>query len=251
MSPHATDDKPTPFYDEEYWVIEEDYELTYPIPTPFSLIPIIPSLSFPTFHPFRTELRLYLNQGARLPIDETTLWPTSPFAQKYSVTLSDIKVPARLQQGKRFQLKGFQGTFWVDRTHTLPISCPYVPIGVIRVIGYQHSGLEDVHVIFDVLSSTFWTLEDIYKGYLKNSSNSPILSDDEKYNIYDKDDDETTTDSPLPDDIDLPSSDTPYLTDDTMLLKVYYSSTKAPPIDKKTLWLEYPAPLSRSDTLGL
>ncbi|GJJ10120.1 hypothetical protein Clacol_004346 [Clathrus columnatus] len=77
---------------------------------------------------------------------------------------------------------------------------------------------------------------------LKNSSNSPILSDDEKYNIYDNDDDETTTDSPLPEDIDLPSSDTPYLTDDTMLLKVYYSSTKAPSIDKKTLWLEYPAP---------
>ncbi|GJJ10164.1 hypothetical protein Clacol_004390 [Clathrus columnatus] len=77
---------------------------------------------------------------------------------------------------------------------------------------------------------------------LKNLSNSPIPSDDEKYNIYDNDDYETTTDSPLPEDIDLPSSDTPYLTDDTMLLKVYYSSTKAPPIDKKTLWLEYPAP---------
>ncbi|GJJ07904.1 hypothetical protein Clacol_002110 [Clathrus columnatus] len=76
---------------------------------------------------------------------------------------------------------------------------------------------------------------------LKNSSNSPILSDDEMYNIYDNDND-TTTDSPLPDDIDLPSSDTPYLMDNTMLLKVYYSSTKAPPIDKKTLWLEYPAP---------
>ncbi|GJJ08916.1 hypothetical protein Clacol_003136 [Clathrus columnatus] len=244
MSPHATDDKPTPFYDEEYWVIEEDYELTYPIPTPFSLIPIIPSPSFPTFHPFRTKLQLYLNQGARLPIDKTTLWPTSPFTQKYSVTLSDIEVPARLQQGKRFQLKGFRGTFRVDRTHTLPISCPYVPIGVIQVIGYQHSGLEDVHVIFDVPSSTFWTLEDIYKGVgeskilqhatsipimhckdtpqLKNSSNSPILSDDETYNIYDNDND-TTTDSPLPDDIDLPSSDTPYLTDDTMLLKLHKS----------------------------
>ncbi|GJJ09172.1 hypothetical protein Clacol_003394 [Clathrus columnatus] len=77
---------------------------------------------------------------------------------------------------------------------------------------------------------------------LKNLSNSPILSDNEKYNIYDDDDDETTTDSPLPEDIDLPFSNTPYLTDDTMLLKVYYSSTKAPPIDKKTLWLEYPAP---------
>ncbi|GJJ13542.1 hypothetical protein Clacol_007796 [Clathrus columnatus] len=236
MSPHATDDKPTPFYDEEYWVIEEDY---------------------------KTKLQLYLNQGARLPIDETTLWPTSPFAQKYSVTLSDIEVPARLQQGKRFQLKGFRGTFQVDRTHTLPISCPYVPIGVIQVIGYQCSGLEDVHVIFDVPSSTFWTLEDIYKGVgeskilqhaasipimhckdtpqLKNSSNSPILSDNETYNIYDNDND-TTTNSPLPDDIDLPSSDTPYLTDDTMLLKVYYSSTKALPIDKKTLWLKYPAP---------
>ncbi|GJJ05996.1 hypothetical protein Clacol_000183 [Clathrus columnatus] len=76
---------------------------------------------------------------------------------------------------------------------------------------------------------------------LKNSSNSPILSDDETYNIYDNDND-TTTNSPLPDDIDLPSSDTPYLMDDTMLLKVYYSSTKALPIDKKTLWLKYPAP---------
>ncbi|GJJ15400.1 hypothetical protein Clacol_009676 [Clathrus columnatus] len=75
---------------------------------------------------------------------------------------------------------------------------------------------------------------------LKNSSNSPILSDDEMYNIYD-DDIDTTPESPLPDDIDFPS-DTPYITDDTMLLKVYYSSTKAPPIDKKTLWLEYPAP---------
>ncbi|GJJ11496.1 hypothetical protein Clacol_005729 [Clathrus columnatus] len=76
---------------------------------------------------------------------------------------------------------------------------------------------------------------------LKNSANSPILSDDEMYNIYD-DDNNTTTNSPLPEDIDLPSSDTPYLTDDTMLLKIYYSSTKALPIDKKTLWLKYPAP---------
>ncbi|GJJ13854.1 hypothetical protein Clacol_008111 [Clathrus columnatus] len=58
---------------------------------------------------------------------------------------------------------------------------------------------------------------------LKNLSNSSILSDDEMYNIYDNDDNDTTTDSPLPDDIDLPSSDTPYLMDDTMLLKLYKS----------------------------
>ncbi|GJJ10814.1 hypothetical protein Clacol_005042 [Clathrus columnatus] len=59
---------------------------------------------------------------------------------------------------------------------------------------------------------------------LKNSSNAPILSDDETYNIYDNDND-TTTDSPLPDDIDLPSSNTPYLMDDTMLLKLHKSPT--------------------------
>ncbi|GJJ11343.1 hypothetical protein Clacol_005575 [Clathrus columnatus] len=52
---------------------------------------------------------------------------------------------------------------------------------------------------------------------LKNSSNSPILSDDEMYNIYDNNID-TTPKSPLPDDIDFPS-DSPYITDDTMLLK--------------------------------
>ncbi|GJJ05998.1 hypothetical protein Clacol_000185 [Clathrus columnatus] len=72
---------------------------------------------------------------------------------------------------------------------------------------------------------------------LKNSSNSPILSDDETYNIYDNDND-TTTNSPLPDDIDLLPLTLPIL----WMILCYSSSTKALPIDKKTLWLKYPAP---------
>ncbi|GJJ13515.1 hypothetical protein Clacol_007769 [Clathrus columnatus] len=150
---------PSPTYSSED---ETKYDSPYPIPKDSDFPPIL-YLTQPSYHPFQTELRLYIDLGEKLDIriSPTTAWPAPTLTKTYHKDLEDLEIIETLHYARPIVIRGFQGTFVIGNSYSLKKRCPYTPVGITRVIAHQKYGPQFIHVAFNVPSTAFWTFSDM------------------------------------------------------------------------------------------
>ncbi|GJJ15452.1 hypothetical protein Clacol_009730 [Clathrus columnatus] len=118
------------------------YDSPYPIPKDSDFPPIL-YLTQPSYHPFQTELRLYIDLGEKLDIriSPTTAWPAPTPTKTYHKDLEDLEIIETLHYARPIIIQGFQGTFVIGNSYSLKKRCPYTPVGITRVIAHQNMDL--------------------------------------------------------------------------------------------------------------
>ncbi|GJJ14966.1 hypothetical protein Clacol_009236 [Clathrus columnatus] len=150
---------PSPTYSSED---ETKYDSPYPIPKDSDFPPILYPTQ-PSYHPFQTELRLYIDLREKLDIriSPTTAWPAPTPTETYHKDLEDLEIIETLHYARPIVIRGFQGTFVIGNSYSLKKCCPYTPVRITRVIVHQKYGPQFIHVAFNVPSTAFWTFSDM------------------------------------------------------------------------------------------
>ncbi|GJJ07713.1 hypothetical protein Clacol_001918 [Clathrus columnatus] len=227
---------PSPTYSSED---KTKYDSPYPIPKDSDFPPILYPTQ-PSYHPFQTELRLYIDLGENLDIriSPTTTWPAPTPTKTYHKDLEDLEIIETLHYARPIIIRGFQGTFRHGRLPRKQIRCQsskgLIYLTTSRNLHHPskpHTAISPQPPETQTMFSFNVTTQNISTNSRSSSSYTS------QFHYQPPSDSETDDQVPTT----CPTTPLPSPIEDLETeVRVYQSSSSQLPIDPDTLWPQYP-----------